>query len=100
MSTEVKFSEAEIKMFEALVQGHLLELNALNPLKVYTIAFGEAFTENKTGPPVEALRRAAKALSSVKIYRLTPEFDKLVAFETPDDEKPQDQKYSQIKDWI
>ena len=65
-------------MFEALGLGHLLD--SLEPMPVYRIAVGDAFANDTKGPHVEALRRAYLALCDAKLYRTTPEFDKLLAF--------------------
>jgi len=80
MSTETKFSKAELKMFEALGRSCMCSAEALGPLMAYTMAASEVFTEDEKGPEVEALRRACRALSNGQPYRLTPEFDELLAF--------------------
>lgn len=49
----------------------------INPPNLYNILAQEAFVDNKHGPEFEALRKVCKALRDSKIYRCTPEFDKL-----------------------
>lgn len=50
------------------------------PIVLYRMCVEKAFMDNMTGPHVEALRRAYKALNSCKVYRRTEEFESLIEF--------------------
>ncbi len=72
-----ELSKAEERLFTELRHANIMyELPAM-PL--YRVAVEHAFVKNETGPKIEALRRAARALLfDGKPFRMTKEFDKLL----------------------
>jgi hypothetical protein len=73
-----QFSANELKMFKDLdvmrfVHGDNITLE-------YDDVVSNVFLNNKTGPAVEALRRAYKALRYCKPNRMTPEFEELIKY--------------------
>jgi hypothetical protein len=76
-----KFSVAEQKLFYKL--GYTPEfLDALEVFPAYRVAATEAFSLNKRGPEIEALRRAFFALHNQfpAMLRMTEEFEKLLQY--------------------
>ena len=77
-----EYSKAERKLIES-ISPHwrkVIEQTNINPPNLYKILAQECFIQNTTGPDVEALRRACKAVDKCSPYRMTPEFDKLCEF--------------------
>lgn len=83
---EYEYSEAEKKLISFF--GYADRKDLINPMALYRILAEKAFIENLQGPAVEALRRAYEALQSCSVYRMSPEFDKLLFFEDTKAEKP------------
>lgn len=72
------YSNNERKLFAAFYLSHLM--SHLSPPRLYRLAADEAFRRNLKGAHVEALRRAVNAIDKSEPYRLTPEFETLIAF--------------------
>jgi hypothetical protein len=73
------YSEAEQTLIKTISEHwfDVIHKTDINPPNLYRIMAEEAFVDNRRGPAIEALRRVCKALRDSKIYRCTPEFDKL-----------------------
>ena len=71
----IEYSEAEQALFKAL--GQNADISGMNPLMLYNMHAILAFTANKQGLAVDALRRAMQHLSAGK-PRMTPEFESLI----------------------
>lgn len=84
--TNTGYSEAELKLIKAISPhwyGVVHKAEVSQP-SLYNILAHECFIENKRGSEVDALRRACKALSECRVYRMTEEFDQLCEFDLPD----------------
>lgn len=79
---KLEYSDAEKKLIEKLSShwASVITKTQIAPFNLYTILAKEAFVHNRVGPEIEALRRVCIALEQCKIYRMTPEFDKLCKF--------------------
>lgn len=78
-----EYSQAEIRLIEAIDPswGTQEAAGRLVPGVLYTTLAVKCFMDKRIGPEVNALRRVLAALQESKIYRLTPDFDKLCEFE-------------------
>lgn len=70
------YSEGEIQLIKHF--GYMDIAPHLDPVNLYRLMVNRAFLKDMQGPMVEALRRAANALEACKIYRMTPEWEKLL----------------------
>lgn len=71
-------SEAEVKLFKAF-NAEITKIE--NPIQAYRSFAIRCFIYNITGPHVEALRRACKAIGGATHWRTTKEWDELIKFE-------------------
>lgn len=76
---DAKYSVREVKLFESLGYGHLLDKVDCPP-RLYSIVAEHMFCEDRHGNDVDALRRAMTALGKDGPYRMSGEFDKLITF--------------------
>ena len=75
------YSETELKMIETISPSSLrLTTEAVCPSVVFEMMAIQCFIENKTGPAVDALRRAIKASRNCYPYRESPEYEELIKF--------------------
>ena len=72
-----KYSDEELKMFRGLGFNDNLIFN-VTEVGMYRIAMEHVFCENIQNEYAEGLRRAYKAFRDCKVYRMTPEFNKLI----------------------
>lgn len=75
-----KYSQQEIKLFTALGYKELIN-TPIEPLRLYRLCVEKAFINNWSGPHIEALRKGFKSLGDCYPYRMTKEFDDLIAFD-------------------
>lgn len=81
LSTEpLDYSEAEWNLIDAFGLRDFAINSNIMPFNLYREMAIKAVIEEWTGPEVKAVGRALKALSECRVYRLTPEFDKLLKF--------------------
>ena len=75
------YSEKEQQLFTSLGYEDLMDVVDIPPT-LYNMAAMACFIENRTGKPVDSLRRCLRAIqgsySEELIFRLTPEFDRLI----------------------
>ena len=76
--TETGYTEGELKLIRQFIP--LSFLSCGTPMTTYKMCVEKAFIENMSGPHVEALRRAYRALILCEAYRHTSEFEALVQF--------------------
>ncbi len=75
------YSNAEIKIIETISPSSLqLTTESIYPSTVFEMMAIQCFIENKTGPAVDALRRALKASRNCNPFRETPEYEELIKF--------------------
>ena len=76
------YSEAELRLIKSISEHwfRMVKDTDVDPITVYRILATICFEEDRKGPAVEALRRVMVCIRECKIYRMTPEFDKLCAF--------------------
>lgn len=77
-----EYSDAEKRLIAACSSHwrRIIDRTEINPPNLYDRLALEAFINKEKGPHIEALRRACKALSVCKPYRMTKEFDELCNF--------------------
>lgn len=72
-----KYSEAELKMFAAL--GCVIQ-DDCSASRMYANAALLCFTNDLSGPAVDALRRGFITFGNTTVFRNTPEWDNLIRF--------------------
>jgi hypothetical protein len=72
------YSDKELLLIKTLGFDDLAQIVA--PIGLYEIMVREVFEQHRSGPEVEALRRASIALRDCNPDRNTPEFDELITF--------------------
>lgn len=77
-----EYSEAELRLIGAIDPswGTQDEAGRLFPGILYANLAVQCFMKKSIGFEVNALRRVLEALQEGKVYRMTPEFDKLCEF--------------------
>ena len=79
VNPELDLSPNEVKMFTELDVPVLLSAMD-SPFNLYRMSVERVFRRNTKGPAVEALRRAYDAICDCRVFRHTPEFEKLLEF--------------------
>lgn len=80
----MKYSEKELRLIR-VISFHWYDIiinnkTDVSPPAIYDILALNMFIENRTGPEVDALRRAVTAIHDCTCYRNTPEWDELITF--------------------
>lgn len=80
LSDICEYSEVEKILIKGLSPhwASVIERTYISPLNLYKILAIDAFLAKREDAYIEALRKGLQALESCKIYRMTPEFDKLI----------------------
>ena len=75
-----KYSEKEIQLITYFGYQDLIMHKDLTAPTIYQMMINKAFMLNINDAAAESLRRCYTALTSGKIYRLTPQWDEMIRF--------------------
>ena len=72
----INWSDKELKLVEHYGYSDLAD--RVEPLMLYRMMVNKAFAINDQSEYANSLRRCSYALDNCTVYRMTPEFDKLI----------------------